>query len=45
MIAHGISTGGLFLGVGILYDRRHSRRLDDFGGLWAKMPTFARCSW
>src|SRR3954452_5767345 len=41
MIAHGISTGGLFLGVGILYDRRHSRRLDDFGGLWAKMPTFA----
>jgi NADH-quinone oxidoreductase subunit M len=41
MIAHGISTGGLFLGVGILYDRRHSRRLDDFGGLWAKMPVFA----
>jgi NADH-quinone oxidoreductase subunit M len=41
MLAHGISTGGLFLGVGILYDRRHSRRLDDFGGLWAKMPVFA----
>jgi NADH-quinone oxidoreductase subunit M len=41
MIAHGISTGGLFLGVGVLYDRRHTRRLDDFGGLWAKMPTFA----
>jgi NADH-quinone oxidoreductase subunit M len=41
MLAHGISTGGLFLGVGILYDRRHTRRLDDFGGLWAKMPVFA----
>jgi NADH-quinone oxidoreductase subunit M len=41
MLAHGVSTGGLFLGVGILYDRRHTRRLDDFGGLWAKMPVFA----
>jgi NADH-quinone oxidoreductase subunit M len=41
MLAHGISTGGLFFGVGILYDRRHTRRLDDFGGLWAKMPVFA----
>jgi NADH-quinone oxidoreductase subunit M len=43
MLAHGISTGGLFLGVGILYDRRHTRRLDDFGGLWKKMPIFAAC--
>jgi NADH-quinone oxidoreductase subunit M len=43
MLAHGISTGGLFLGVGLLYDRRHSRRLADFGGLWAKMPVFAAC--
>jgi NADH-quinone oxidoreductase subunit M len=41
MLAHGISTGGLFLGVGLLYDRRHTRRLADFGGLWAKMPVFA----
>jgi NADH-quinone oxidoreductase subunit M len=41
MLAHGISTGGLFLGVGVLYERRHSRRLDDFGGLWKKMPVFA----
>jgi NADH-quinone oxidoreductase subunit M len=41
MLAHGISTGGLFLGVGVLYDRRHTRRLDDFGGLWKKMPVFA----
>jgi NADH-quinone oxidoreductase subunit M len=41
MLAHGISTGGLFLGVGLLYERRHSRKLSDFGGLWAKMPVFA----
>jgi NADH-quinone oxidoreductase subunit M len=43
MLAHGISTGGLFLAVGILYDRRHTRRLADFGGLWARMPVFAAC--
>ena len=41
MLAHGISTGGLFLGVGVLYERRHTRRLDDFGGLWKQMPVFA----
>jgi NADH-quinone oxidoreductase subunit M len=43
MLAHGISTGGLFLGVGLLYDRRHSRRLADFGGLWKQTPVFAAC--
>ncbi len=43
MLAHGISTGGLFLGVGILYDRRHTRKLEDFGGLWKQMPVFAAC--
>jgi NADH-quinone oxidoreductase subunit M len=43
MLAHGISTGGLFLGVGLLYDRRHTRRLADFGGLWAKIPLFSAC--
>jgi NADH-quinone oxidoreductase subunit M len=43
MLAHGVSTGGLFLAVGLLYDRRHTRRLDDFGGLWARMPVFAAC--
>jgi NADH-quinone oxidoreductase subunit M len=43
MLAHGISTGGLFLGVGWLYDRRHSRRLADFGGLWKQTPVFAAC--
>ncbi|HEY4188002.1 MAG TPA: NADH-quinone oxidoreductase subunit M [Polyangia bacterium] len=41
MLAHGISTGGLFFAVGLLYDRRHTRRLADFGGLWAKTPVFA----
>ena len=43
MLAHGISTGGLFLAVGILYDRRHTRDLDDFGGLWKQMPVFGAC--
>jgi NADH-quinone oxidoreductase subunit M len=41
MINHGISTGALFLIVGMLYDRRHSRMMEDFGGLWKKMPVFA----
>jgi len=43
MLAHGISTGGLFLAVGILYDRRHTRQLGDFGGLWKRMPVFGAC--
>jgi NADH-quinone oxidoreductase subunit M len=43
MLAHGISTGGLFLGVGLLYDRRHTRMLSDFGGLWKQVPVFAAC--
>src|SRR5204863_9088989 len=41
MLAHGISTGGLFLAIGVLYERRHTRRIDEFGGLWAQMPRFA----
>jgi NADH-quinone oxidoreductase subunit M len=41
MLAHGISTGGLFLGVGVLYERRHTRLLADFGGLWKKVPVFS----
>jgi NADH-quinone oxidoreductase subunit M len=43
MLAHGISTGGLFLGVGLLYDRRHTRNLADFGGLWKRIPVFSAC--
>jgi NADH-quinone oxidoreductase subunit M len=38
MIAHGISTGGLFLIVGMLSDRRHTRLIAEFGGLKAVMP-------
>jgi NADH-quinone oxidoreductase subunit M len=41
MINHGISTGALFLLVGVIYDRRHSRMLDDFGGLAKVMPWYA----
>lgn len=40
MIAHGISTGGLFLLVGVLYERRHTRALDDYGGIAKQVPIF-----
>jgi NADH-quinone oxidoreductase subunit M len=38
MLAHGISTGGLFLIVGMLSDRRHTRLISEFGGLKNSMP-------
>jgi NADH-quinone oxidoreductase subunit M len=41
MINHGISTGALFLIVGIIYERRHTRMISDFGGLSRVMPVFA----
>jgi NADH-quinone oxidoreductase subunit M len=41
MLSHGLTTGGLFLGIGILYERRHTRRLAEYGGLWAQMPVFS----
>jgi len=41
MIAHGISTPGLFIGVHYLYSRRHTKKLDQFGGLAKVMPRFA----
>ena len=41
MINHGISTGALFLLVGIIYERRHTRLIADFGGLAKVMPAFA----
>lgn len=41
MVNHGISTGALFLLVGVIYDRRHTRMLDDFGGLAKSMPVYA----
>ena len=41
MINHGISTGALFFLVGVIYERRHTRMLSDFGGLAHNMPWFA----
>lgn len=41
MINHGISTGALFFLVGVIYERRHTRQLDAFGGLAKVMPWFA----
>jgi NADH-quinone oxidoreductase subunit M len=41
MLNHGISTGGLFLIVGMIYERRHTRMIADFGGLAASMPRLA----
>jgi len=41
MVNHGLSTGALFLLVGMIYERRHSRLIADFGGLWAVMPVFS----
>ena len=41
MLNHGVSTGALFLLVGIVYERRHTRMITDFGGLWKPMPVYA----
>lgn len=41
MLNHGISTGALFLIVGFIYERRHTRLIADFGGLSKQMPIFA----
>jgi NADH-quinone oxidoreductase subunit M len=38
MVNHGLSTGALFLIVGMLYERRHTRLMADFGGLWRVVP-------
>ncbi len=40
MINHGLSTGALFLLVGMIYERRHTRDMDKFGGLWKVMPVY-----
>jgi len=40
MINHGLSTGALFLIVGMIYERRHTRDMDAFGGLWKVMPVY-----
>ena len=38
MINHGLSTGALFLLVGVIYERLHTRQMSNFGGMWAKVP-------
>jgi len=41
MLNHGLSTGALFLLVGMLYLRRHTREIAEFGGLWKSVPIYA----
>ena len=41
MINHGISTGGLFLVIGMIYERRHTRMISDFGGIAKVMPVYS----
>lgn len=41
MLAHGITSGGLFLGFGMLYERRHTRLMNEYGGLWKILPKFS----
>jgi len=40
MIAHGFVSGAMFLGIGVLYDRMHSRQIADYGGVIHSMPKF-----
>ena len=41
MLAHGISSAGMFFMVGVLYDRVHHHNLDEFGGIFGRMPVYA----
>ena len=41
MLNHGLSTGGLFLLVGMLYERRHTREIAAYGGLWSVLPVYS----
>jgi len=41
MLAHGVSTGALFLCVGIIYERRHTRLIEEFGGVATPMPQYS----
>jgi NADH-quinone oxidoreductase subunit M len=41
MLNHGVSTGALFLLVGMIYLRRHTREVAEFGGLWKSIPMYA----
>jgi len=40
MVNHGLSTGALFLLVGMIYERRHTREMDLLGGIWKAMPVY-----
>lgn len=44
MVNHGISTGGLFLMVGMLYERRHTKAMAAYGGIWKALPLFGGIS-
>jgi NADH-quinone oxidoreductase subunit M len=41
MVNHGLTTSALFILVGMLDERVHSRQVEDFGGLWSRMPVFS----
>ncbi|MCB1025951.1 MAG: Fe-S-binding domain-containing protein, partial [Acidobacteria bacterium] len=41
MLAHGVTTGALFLLVGFIYERRHTRLISEYGGLSGIMPIYA----
>ena len=41
MLNHGVSTGALFMLVGVIYERRHTRMIADLGGLWKRLPVYA----
>ncbi len=41
MISHGFVSGAMFMGIGVMYDRMHSRQIADFGGVVNRMPRFA----
>src|SRR5262249_57938932 len=41
MVSHGIVSGALFLSVGVIYDRMHTREIDAYGGLVNRMPIYA----
>ena len=41
MVSHGLSTGALFILVGMIYERRHTKKIDEFGGIAKVMPIFA----
>jgi len=43
MLNHGVSTGALFFLVGVVYERRHTRLISEYGGLWKPLPIYAVC--